>query len=168
MLWACISWPKNNVNKDNSLGYSFALTAGLGYAIMNVVSKKGLGVYSSPLVATTIALVFGTMFMTVLSIAISGYTSSGSPTKSKADKRGIIFFLLSGILSGVAQISTYVALTSTPIVVVSPLTNSATLITALGAHLFLRKLEKVTLRIIIASCLVVVGVALVSLGQNLG
>ena len=67
----------------------------------------------------------------------------------------LLFLALSGLLYGVAHLSSFVALAVAPIIIVVPLANTATLVTVAGAHVFLRRLERVSIRVVAGGLLVV-------------
>jgi len=145
------------VSRSNLLGYAFSLISALGYSSVSVIAKKGLIAYSSPVAAVSVALFSGTLLMALLSFRNVEVHPAGG-------KRGILFFVLSGLAAGTGQLTMYLALGLAPVVIVAPITNITPLLTILLVYLFLRGLERVTLRVTAAACLVVAGVILISLG----
>jgi drug/metabolite transporter (DMT)-like permease len=144
---------------NNLLGYLLALASSLGYGSVTVIVKKGLLDYSSPLVGVSISLSTGTLLMGLLSFRAIDIR----PTQGR---KGMAFFLISGMAAGLAQLSIYLALSQAPVVLVSPVVSANPLITILLVHLFLQGLERVSQRIVLAASFIVAGVILVSLGSG--
>ena len=60
----------------------------------------------------------------------------------------------------------YLALNEAPVVLVVPLAGTHPLVSIVLTHLFLQRLEKVTLRTIMGALMVVAGVALIAIGSD--
>ena len=73
--------------------------------------------------------------------------------------------VLSGIAASSGVAFNYSALSLAPVVVVAPVSSVSPLISLSLAYVFLKQLERITLRIWIGACLVVGGVILVTLGS---
>ncbi|MDP2728781.1 MAG: EamA family transporter [Dehalococcoidia bacterium] len=139
-------------------GYVFALISALGYSAVSVIAKKGLLTYGSPIAAVCVSLLTGTLIMALFNFR----NVEINPAKGR---KGLLFFALSGIMAGVGQLSSYLALGLAPVVIVSPLSNTTPLFTVFLVPIFLRGLEKVSLRVALAAGLIVAGVVLISLGR---
>ena len=61
----------------------------------------------------------------------------------------------------------YFALSKAPVVVISPVVAISPLVSLALAHLFLQRLEKITVRTVVGTLLVVLGVAIVALSRNI-
>ena len=81
----------------------------------------------------------------------------------RREKRSVGFLLLAGVAAGIAIMANYSALSIAPVVIVTPVANTSPLFVLLWAHLFLGKLERITLRIVFGTILVVVGVILIAI-----
>ena len=64
-----------------------------------------------------------------------------------------------------ALASTYLALGQAPVVVVAPVTGTNPLFSIILAWVFLRQMERLTLRVVLGAVLVVAGVTVVSVSQ---
>jgi uncharacterized membrane protein len=146
------------LNRANLLGYGFALVSSIGYGSVTVIAKKGLLTYGSPIAAVSVSLFAGTLCMALLSLKNVNIPADGG-------KKGLLFFLLSGLMAGAGQLFMYLALGQAPVVVVTPITNITPLLTILLVYVFLRGMERVTLRVTMAAGLVVAGVILISMGR---
>jgi uncharacterized membrane protein len=74
-----------------------------------------------------------------------------------------VFFGLAGIMSILGQLSIFYALMIGTVIVVSPLSTISPLFVIIMAALFLRKMEKVTIRIVMGAVLIVAATALISI-----
>jgi drug/metabolite transporter (DMT)-like permease len=143
-----------------SLGYAFPLAAAMLYGIAQVLVKWGVSELAPPLIGATIGLFFGTLAFSVVNIR---QLNLGLMTR----KWGAGLFILSGVLAAMGVILQYMALTMTPVIVVSPITSTSPFLTLIFIHLFLQRLEKITPRLVVGVILVVLGVTTISVGQAL-
>jgi uncharacterized membrane protein len=76
-------------------------------------------------------------------------------------RAGVRLLALAGLVEGLASLAMWRALQLGAVSVVTPLVNSHSIVTVVLAWLFLRDLERVSWRIVLAAALVVAGVVLV-------
>ena len=99
-----------------------------------------------------------------------GYaTVRGKRGFQSAQPRSYAYFAASGVLTAVALLSLFTAL-SLPagrVAIVESMASTAPLFTTLFAYVLLRDLERVTRGVVAGAVLVVVGAALVTLGPGL-
>jgi len=81
------------------------------------------------------------------------------------NRKGVIFFLLSGVCTSLAWLFLFYALSLGKVVTVIPIANSYLLLTVSLSYFFLRDLERVDYKIVIAAFSVVIGIALLSLSN---
>ena len=144
-----------------TIGYVCGLTSGVFYGAWNVVAKHTISGYDvPPLVFATLAFLFGT----VMFLPLVGRTL---PKTVMSARRSALFFVLSGLGSGGAIILMAFALERGDVVVVSPIVSVSPLITLVLAWILLRQLERITLTLVFGAMLVVGGVVLVAIGDNL-
>jgi len=148
----------NTERRDIIIGRTFAILSAISYAVGSVLTRQGLTDLTSPLTGTAVSLLAGTLVMGM----IVGRRLESNLIKKKAS---VFFFLLAGLASGSGAIATYFALSTTPVVIVSPIQNTYTLFSLLFAHLFLSRLERISFRLVIGSIFVVGGVALITIGK---
>jgi len=84
-----------------------------------------------------------------------------------SSRRGFLWFGLSGIASAGGVTFLYFALSNAPVVVVSPVAAINPLITLTLAHIFLKKLERITKKTIMGTMLVVLGVIIITLSRTI-
>lgn len=142
------------------IGCLLALCAALGYGANNVVSKEVVTNYTTPLVASSMALLFGAIYLFPMAFR-------SLPELVRVPRREVGFIALSGIGQGLGVASMMTALSKAPVVVVSPIGSMNPLIALVLAHLFLGRMERITPRIVVGTLLAISGVALVILGRNL-
>ena len=71
---------------------------------------------------------------------------------------------MSGLASAWGVASLYLSLEQVSVVVASPVAGANPLVAILMTHIFLQRLERVSIRTVIGAVLVVAGVALVTIG----
>ncbi len=141
--------------KDRVLGYSFSLGTALCWGAVAVIIRYA-SQFASPFVVLTFSLLFAIL-------VLLGVTGKGFEIGVKTNKKAINLLLFAGVLNGIALACFYWALAVAPVVVVSPLTSSSPLVTVILVHFFLRRLERLTLHVLIGSLLVVTGGVLVAI-----
>ncbi len=141
------------------LGYLVALSAGSAYGMVNIFVKKANESLDSPLLVTSISLLIG---ISLLAPLVAPRTVKEGRNTSDL-RRTLLFVVLAGLAAGVGVNSLYFALLTGDVVIVTPITSIAPLVTVLIAHVFISRQEQVTLRLAAGTALAVVGVILVSL-----
>ena len=145
------------------LGYLLALSAGAAYGSTNIVFKKAAEQLDSPLVITALSLLVGL----VLLFPFSAKSASESSRVLAANWSSLRFIVLAGLAAGVGVNALYFALQRADVGIVGPIVASNPLITLLLAHLFISRLEQVTLRLAAGTILAVLGVILVAASDQL-
>jgi drug/metabolite transporter, DME family len=134
----------------------FPAIAALGFAVRDNLSRWGLRDFGDALAAAAAATVTSLLVMWVC--AVVWRARLGVPATSLG------FFALSGVCEGSAYLLMWRALSIGSVSVVSPVVNSFSIVTIALAAIFLRDLERVTWRIVVAAILIVSGVALIVRG----
>jgi drug/metabolite transporter (DMT)-like permease len=145
--------------RDAIIGRAFGIGAALAYGISSVLVRQGVTGLAPPLVGASVALLAGTV---TLAIPATRGLRTDLSQKSKA----IWLLLISGVAAACGIIANFFALAMAPVVIVSPLQSTSPIFALLMSHLFLRHLERITLKLILGSILVVGGVILITLGRN--
>ena len=135
----------------------FPALAALGFALRDNISRWGLRDYGDALAAAAAATVTSLLVMWMCALVWRARLSV--PAASMG------FFALSGVCEGAAYLLMWRALSIGSVSVVSPLVNSYSIVTIALAAIFLRDLERVTWRIVVAAALIVAGIALVVRGS---
>lgn len=147
-------------NRRVLLGCSLALTAALGYGANNVITRQVVSTYTTPLVAASIALLFGMVYLFPLAFP-------SLPELKRVPGMEIRFVALAGVLQGLGATSMFFALSKAPVVVAAPIGSLNPIVTLFLARVFLRRMERVTAGIVVGTLLVMGGVMLVILGRNM-
>lgn len=80
----------------------------------------------------------------------------------RAPGRAYVFFTASGLLNALALFTLFEALNRGRVVLVDPLSSPTSLFAILFSFIFLRRIERVTVRLVIGAALVVTGVVLIT------
>ena len=139
------------------------------------MAKHTLGIYDSPLMMTAFSMLIGIVVLSPLVGASAAHSGIIRPISSAGSEdhsvlRSLMsfkFVALSGIASGIAVITWYLAVQRADVVVISPIVSSSPLVTLFLAHLFLTRLERVTRRLVFGAVLTVAGVGFVVVGSQL-
>jgi transporter family protein len=134
---------------------AFPIVGALGFGIRDNLSRWGFADFPYPLLAAAAATGASVAVMWAVVFAMRGTGLVG------VTRPGLRLLALSGLAEGIAYLAMWRALMLGEVSVVSPLVNSHSIATVALAWLFLRDLERVTWRIVLATALVVVGVGLV-------
>lgn len=137
-----------------TLGILAAFGAALAYGSGQVVARMVVTKLAPPLVASFFALLFGSMVLAVV-------VRRDVPQDMKAPRRTFLYVTLAGLSSSTAVVLMFTALSLAPVAAVSPVASLTPLFALLFTHLFLQRLERITLRVVAGTLLVVVGVVLV-------
>ena len=141
------------------IGYAAALVAAMSYGTGAIVAKKAVTDVASPMTTTAFSLLFGMLVMLVVLPRTSYRDIRGAP------RRSYVYIALAG-LSGVWGVAFFhLALIDAPVALVTTVSSSYPLMAIAMVHFFMQRLERVTLRTVLGSALVVAGIGLVSIGQ---
>lgn len=138
-------------------GYTFALITAFCWGVSAVLAKWGVSHLAPPLAGATVALFSGLVTLTLA----GGLRHSSN--WGKEEKRGLGFFALAGLAASAGVITQYYALSLAPVIVVSPFINASPLLIIILSSLFLKRLERVTPRLVAGSLLIIAGVVLIIL-----
>jgi len=148
-----------STRREAIIGRTFGISAALAYGVTAVLVRRGVADLAPPLVGAAVAMLSGTIV-----IAITGTRNLDLPNLMQ-NKRAIVFLLIAGVAASCGVMSSFFALSLTPVVVVSPLQSTNPLFALLWSHLFISHLERITLKLVVGSFLVVAGAVLVTIGR---
>ena len=128
----------------------FPMAAGACYGISHVIRKAGIIAFPDPVAAVLVQNIGAALFFPLLLV------TDRSP-KPKLPRPSLTWpiFILGGLLQVSAQWCLFAALEEGQVVVVSPLSSLNTFFVYLLALLFLRSLERLTWKIVLAGTLLV-------------
>ena len=145
------------------LGYLLALSAGAAYGGTNIVFKKAAEHLDSPLVITALSLLLGLVML----FPFTARSVSESPRILANDRGSLRSVALAGLAAGIGMNALYFALQKADVVIIGPIVACNPLITLLMAHIFISRLERVTIRLVAGTVLAATGMILVSSSDRL-
>ena len=129
------------------------------WGITPVLTKAALPGISSPIMATWLSFVFGSIGWIALMLGtgkIGGIKTLG--------RDGILWFMLAGVLAAVAQLFSFSALGIEDVLFVIPFrTGIAPIMTIILSYLLIRKLEMLNARVILGIAISSIGAMLIAL-----
>ena len=152
-----------SADRRNLFGYLMGLTAGAATGASTVLAKQAVSVYDSPLAITTIGMLAATLIV-VPTVAIIG---AGNPTVREFQWKFMGLVALSGLSTTVSIVTQIFAVQRADVVIVAPILATFPLWTLLLSHLFIARLEQITLRLTIGTFVTVAGVVAVAVGGQL-
>jgi len=153
-----LSWRHGAMKLAGSAVYLwFPIAASVLAGASQVVRKFGMAAVSHPVLA---AAVTATSSL-IISVLVMWYVEKTQETW-KMNRQCVWWFLAAGITVSFAMTSIYHALDLGKVSVVIPLSSTAPLFSLILTALFLRDVERVTLRIVVSTLLIISGVVLIS------
>ena len=148
---------RTTAQKTAIIGYLMAMGAAMGYGGNQVVAKQ-IVEQTHSLVGAAFSLLFGLVVLSII-------TARDVAQQERTQSRAYVWAVLAGLASvgGVAFL--YLALGQAPVVVVAPVIGTNPLFSIILAWIFLRRMERLTPRVVLGAVLVVAGVAVVAISQ---
>jgi drug/metabolite transporter (DMT)-like permease len=132
------------------------LASALAYSLSNIASKSGVQIQADPFLSATAGAIAGLIFISVY------LTATGQTRDLGISRQSLACFAATGVLSSVGWLTMMKALETGSVGVVTTIVYSYPLFALITTRLLMRE-EKLTIRTIIGSTLVVAGVAIVTL-----
>ncbi len=145
------------------IGYLLAFGAACCYGTTNVVVRALTLDYTSPLVVSTISLLFGMMLVA----PVAAKQAVAAIPEARRSPGFLVYAGLSGLAAATGVNCTYFALQEAEVVVVAPIVSANPLFTLILASLFLSAQENVNRWLVLGIIITVSGVSLVVLGSQL-
>ena len=145
------------------IGCLTALAAGATMGGSTVLAKQTISVYGSPLAVTVFGMLVGMMVI----VPVVGIAAARNPAVRTFDGKSMGFVFISGATTAMSVVAQFFAVQRADVVVVAPLLATFPLWTLLLSHVFIARLEAITLRLIVGAVLAVAGVIAVALGGRL-
>jgi drug/metabolite transporter (DMT)-like permease len=139
-------------------GYLFAMGAALAYGVSQIIAKRIVGEVP-PLVGSAFGLLFGALILGVLS-------APSMARGGRAPARAYGWAALAGLASSSGVIFMFLAMSKAPVVVVSPILAVNPLIAIVLGQLLIRRMERLSWRVVLGAVIVVAGVATIAIGRN--
>ncbi len=145
------------------IGCLAGLTAGAATGGSTVLAKQAVSVYGSPLAVTALGML-AAMFIVIPAV---GFIAARNPAVRSFDWKSMGFVGLSGLSTTVSIVAQLFAVQRADVVIVAPILATFPLWTLLLSHIFISRLEQITLRLTIGTMVTVAGVIAVVLGGQL-
>lgn len=140
----------------------FPIMAGAAYGLSHVFRKIGLNISHDPLMGVVLQNTAAVSF----SLTLAVFKNNHKQVSLRHHKAWIIFGL-SGICSVLGQLVIFYALDIGSVIIVSPLSSISPLFVIVIAGIFLRKVERISWKIIIGAVLIIGGTFMLSFLPNL-
>ena len=135
----------------------FPVMAGAAYGLSQVFRKTGLNINYDPLMGVVVQNVTALSFSLTLALFRKDHQHV-----TVNNRKAWIVFGLSGIFSVLGQLATFYALNVGSVIIVSPLSSISPLFVIVIAGIFLRKVERITGKIILGALLIIAGTFMLS------
>ena len=135
----------------------FPIMAGAAYGLSHVFRKIGLNINHEPLMGVVVQNVAALSF----SLTLALFKKNHQQMTINHHKAWVVFGL-SGIFSILGQLAMFHALNTGSVVIVSPLSAISPLFIIVIAGIFLRKVERVTWKIVLGAVLIIGGTFILS------
>ncbi len=140
------------------IGVLCALAGATAYAAGHNIARYVVTEAISAPVAASYTLFFGMLILAVISLPRLG-------TLVEAPRTAVLTMIASGVMSSLAILFMYTALSKAPVTLASPLVALYPLIAMILAHIFLKRLERITVGMLIGALMVAIGVTFVIVGR---
>lgn len=145
--------------RNTVIGYLLAGAASIAYGASLVLAKQVVQ-DTPPIVGSTIGMIFGVMVLAALSARDIRHDR-------QVRMRGFLWAGLGGWAAAGGITFMFLAMSHAPVVVVAPIVAVNPLTAIFFGQIFIRGLERLTLRLAVGAVLVVFGVIIIGLGQNM-
>ena len=145
------------------IGCLTALGAGATMGGSTVLAKQAISVYGSPLALTVLGMIVGMLII----LPVLGIAAARNTAVRTFDWKSMGCVVLSGLTTAMAIVAQFFAVQRADVVVVAPILATFPLWTLLLSHIFIARLERITLRLTAGATLAVAGVIAVVLGGRL-
>ena len=145
------------------LGCLSGLVAGAATGGSTVLAKQAVGVHDSPLAITALGMLAAMFIVIPIVVCIA----NRNPDVRAFDWKSMAFVGISGLSTTVSIVAQLFAVQRADVVIVAPILATFPLWTLLLSHIFISRLEQITLRLTIGTVVAVVGVVAVAVGGQL-
>ena len=152
-----------SADRRNLLGYLMGLTAGAATGASTVLAKQAVSVYDSPLVITTLGMFAATLIV----VPAVAFIASRNPGVRDFQWKFMGLVVVSGLSTTVSIVTQIFAVQRADVVIVAPILATFPLWTLLLSHIFIARLEHITLRLTVGTFVTVGGVVAVAVGGQL-
>ena len=149
---------RNRPRRTVLLGLLCATGAAAAYGAAHAIARHVVTSAAPAPVTATYTLFFGMLMLFAIS-------ARHLRRDLKAPRSALIMMALAGVCSSLGIFFMYTALSRAPVTLASPIVAAYPLIAMMLTHIFLRRLERVTARMVWGAVLVAIGITFVILGR---
>ena len=143
----------NKIKKD----LIFPILGSLTLGFSQVVRKEGLNIYNQPLLGVAVG------YTTALIVYFATLVFFNKSLTMNFSRKDIHLFWKPGAGIALGWLLSFLALSQEMVSIVAPLLQTELLFILFFAYLFLKKLEKISLKLVISAILIIVGVLMISI-----
>ena len=147
----------DNKKSASKKGLIIPVLGSLAIAFSQIVRKEGLNIYSQPLLGVAVG------YSTALIVYLLVMAFSNGARTSKFSRKDLQMFWKPGVGIAAGWLLSFLALSHEMVSIVAPILQTELLFILFFAYIFLRKLEKISVKLIASALLIVVGVILISI-----
>jgi len=155
---ALLSHEGGSIQEIRLLYVLYPLLASFLAGFSQVLRKFGLGAVPHPFLAAAVTA-SSSLVVSLLTL----WVSERRRATLLLNKDCLLFYLPAGVAISLGMVSIYFALDLGKVTVVTPISSTGPLFALTLSALFLRDVERVTLKIVIGACLIISGVLLITL-----
>jgi len=150
---------KKDISKKIRYRYLFyPIAAAIFYGVSVFFRKLGLNLVHSPILGAVFTS--GTSWV-ILAVLLT--TSGNTKRLFQIKTQSLIYFIIGGGTTCIAWLSLFYALHIGRVSIVTPIASSYSFFTLFLSYLFLREVERVSVKIVVATILIVGGIVILSL-----
>jgi drug/metabolite transporter (DMT)-like permease len=148
---------ENGSRNATKKGLIVPIVGSLAFAFSYIVRKEALNIYNQPLLGVSVGYTTS-LFVYLLAMAFS--KNAGTSGFSRNDLK---MFWKPGVGMAMAWVLSFFALSQEMVSIVAPVLQTELLFILFFTYIFLRKIEKLSPKLVVSSLLIVAGVILISI-----
>lgn len=148
---------ENSPKKPSRKGLIIPVVGSLALAFSQIVRKEALNIYNQPLLGVAVG------YTATLLVYLIVMTLSKNTRTSKFSRQDIKMFWKPGVGIAMGWLLSFLALSQEMVSIVAPILQTELLFILLFTYIFLRKIEKISLKLVASALLIVIGVILISI-----
>jgi DME family drug/metabolite transporter len=148
---------ENGSRNATKKGLIVPVAGSLAFAFSYIVRKEALNIYNQPLLGVSVGYTTS-LFVYLLAMAFS--KNAGTSGFSRSDLK---MFWKPGVGMAMAWLLSFFALSQEMVSIVAPVLQTELLFILFFTYIFLRKIEKLSPKLVVSSLLIVAGVILISI-----
>ncbi|MBI2359089.1 MAG: DMT family transporter [Deltaproteobacteria bacterium] len=153
-----LSQNQGSVKEIRPLFVLYPILASLLAGFSQVLRKFGLAAVPHPFLAAAVTA-SSSFAVSLLTVWLVGRREE----TLRLNKDSLVFYVPAGVVVSLGMVSIYYALDLGEVTVVIPISSTGPFFSLILSALFLRDVERVTLKIVLGACLIIAGVLLITL-----